>query len=332
MNLQEQILQLFEQDTEECFSDVAMKVFRYQAEHNELYSKYLSLVHCKVDEIIRYQDIPLLPISLFKSHMVKTAQWEAAATFKSSGTGTMGIRSQHAVYSLAWYEQVSDRIFRSAGYDSGNAVVLSLLPSYRENKDSSLVYMVDHFAKRSMVERSAYLYDHRALMDHIVRLLHDTDKQLILFGVSYALLDLAESDTLASDRLTVIFTGGMKNRGVELSFSALSGRIKTAFPLSKIVGEYGMTELLSHCYSDEFGFYKTPATLRILSKDIADPLSNTASRTGQAGLIDLSNYRTMSFILSDDLITRTGERQFQLRGRLQDSDIRGCNQLYRPIS
>jgi len=268
-----------------------------------------------------------MPIDFYKHKEIKTGKWEAEQIFLSSGTGNQ-IRSKQHLRSADWYREVTDRIFRQAGFDLAKVKVLGLLPNYLEAGQSSLVHMVNDFVQASQTANPQFfLYDQQALADCISELLEE--HEVILFGVTFALLDFALSHCINSDRLKIIFTGGMKNRQEELLHSEVVERLKSSFPTSSILSEYGMTELLSQAYADEGGYYNMPATLRVIAKEINDPFETAKfGKTGMLGMIDLANLDTCSFIMTQDLGRVYQNNTFEVMGRLSYSDLRGCNLLY----
>ncbi len=332
MELYQQILNLFDSAEEETFNSVALNVFRYQSSHNPFYAEYLKLVHCDISGIKNYRHIPLLPIGFYKSEIIKTGAWQEQAIFKSSGTTASGLRSHHYIKDLQWYDSVAESIFTQAGFTLANTEVLSLLPNYTETGDSSLVHMVNSFKKKShTAKNSAFLYDHDQLEQRILSILNTTDRSILLFGVTFALLDFAKVSRIDSDRLTIIFTGGMKNRGEELSFAEIVSLLKRSFPQARILSEYGMTELLSQAYSNADGLYTSAPTMRISTRQLQDPFTEVkVGKSGICGIIDLANVDTLSFILTEDMSISQANEEFQILGRMEQSDIRGCNLLYLP--
>jgi len=332
LTIYQQILDLFNNDTEESFNSVAIDVFKYQSTHNPIYKHYLNLVNCDPNTIWSYHDIPLFPISLFKKEIVKSGIWEEEKVFLSSGTGSKDSRSKHYVKSLNWYDSISRLSFEAAGYELEKYEIIGLLPSYLENGDSSLVHMVSHFQTSSGTSRNSnFLYDFIKLQDRIQTTLANTNKKIVLIGVTYALLDFAEQYTIDNYRVDILFTGGMKRKKQEMTFEEIHHALKIGFPSSTIRSEYGMTELFSQAYSSESSLYTSSPSMRIRTKQLQDPLSNLKDgKTGILGVIDLANVDTLSFILSEDLSIQHSLTTFQVIGRMDESDIRGCNLLYQP--
>ena len=329
MEIREQILHLFSDDSPFSFEDVAISVFRYQATHNLTYKAYLNAIGVNVEYIKCLEQIPLAPISFFKNHSITSGQWNTERIFLSSGSG--GDRSAHHIKDLEWYEDISLKIIGQRGYDIANTTVLALLPSYLENGDSSLVHMVSHFSKLSQTNEAFYLYNFTDLYHRLMNLLSQSVQPILLIGVTFALIDFANTYKIDSDQLRICFTGGMKNRRREMTFDEVKQQLGDGFPSSRIFSEYGMTELLSQSYSDETGYFIMPPSCRIIIKEINDPFSACKiGKTGQVGLIDLANIDTLSFILSDDLGRLIDRDHFEILGRLTNSDLRGCTLLYNP--
>lgn len=321
--LQERIKSLKDQD----FEEIALAVFRYQANNNMLYRQYLDLLGVAQSQVSRLSDIPHLPIQLFKSHAIQTGTWSAAATFSSSAT-TGTTPSKHLVRDEQWYRLNARQAFECFYGGLDQYVFLALLPSYLERSGSSLILMADDFIQQSdPVLGGFYLYEHQELLQQIDKIKSNTDKQIIILGVSFALLDLAEQHPQALPSGTIIMeTGGMKGRRRELTRTEMHQQLCGAFGLSAIHSEYGMTELFSQAYSKGGGlFYPAPA-MRVLSREITDPLSiRQDERTGVLNIIDLVNLDTISFIATEDLGKVYADGSFEILGRLDASEIRGCN-------
>ncbi len=331
MSLYKQISQLFIEDSEQKFEDVAIKVFRRQSHLNKVYSHYLDLIGISPRSISDWLDIPLMPIEFFKRYEVKSGNWKAEKIFLSSGTqGSQ--RSSHHLRDSAWYDRQSVAIAQQSGIDLGQVAVLGLLPSYLENGDSSLVHMVEHFVSKSDTPTPQFfLYNHKELHSRILSLLEETDKDILLIGVTFALLDFAKLYPIASSRLKILFTGGMKNRGEELLGEEIRMQLGAAFGSSEIWSEYGMTEMLSQAYAKDSARYKMPATMRVRPIEINDPLSDYKyGKTARLGVVDLANIDTLSFILTQDLGVVYEDDTFEVIGRMQTSDMRGCTLMYNP--
>ena len=330
MKLKSKILDFVKGDTSTGFNELALELFQYQSENNSVYKEFLSLINFDPRSLQYIDDIPLLPIKLFKTKEIKTGGWASETVFMSSGsTGTD--RSRHFVRDLDFYKDISSALFTHK-YSSENYEVLGLLPSYLENGSSSLVCMVDNLMKiHNLHSEAFFMYDFKALTKRIENLLNETDKKIVLIGVSFALLDFCERNKIESERLSILFTGGMKNRRKELSYEEVYDILKASFPLSSIDSEYGMTEMFSQSYSlgNREGIFESGRSIRILSKELNDPLSTaTDGRAGQIGFIDLANVDSLAFVLTEDMGVSFSDTEFKILGRLQNSDLRGCNLLY----
>lgn len=311
---------------------VALQLFRHQAEHCPPYRAYLAALGCNPTAITQLTDIPFLPIEFFKNHDVRTepAIWEPQELFLSSGT-TLQQRSQHHVRDPQLYRQNAARIFEQYYGPLTSWTFLALLPSYLEQGHSSLVAMVDYFAKQSGQSQAAFfLHDHTALLQALREAKQDGSRQVMLFGVSYALLDLAAEVGAAPELqdLTVLETGGMKGRRREMIREELHHELQQAFGPAGIHSEYGMTELLSQAYSLGDGRFHAPAQLQVLLRDPADPFSVSTTRSdGAINIIDLANVDSCAFIETKDLARMHPDGSFEVLGRLDNSDVRGCNQM-----
>lgn len=324
-----QILSLFEDDQEDTFDQVALDVFRYQADHNSLYRAYLNLLGVSISDVTKLDEIPLLPISFFKYHGIQTGTWVSKREFRSSGTTQTGLRSRHLIKDPNWYKEISTRLWLDAGYDLDFSKILALLPSYLDNGDSSLVQMTSYLCEATGTTDPFYLHDHEALAIRLREMLAEGTESVVLIGVTYALLDFGAAFPLSSDRLHILFTGGMKGRREELLPSETYSRLQEYFPLSPIRSEYGMTEMLSQAYSGDDQRFRMSTTLRVQTRNIYDPLIKAPlGKTGIMGIIDLANVDTLSFIMTDDLGIVYPDDSFVIMGRMQSSDLRGCNLLY----
>lgn len=320
-----QLLEKIETVSLQHFEDLALSVFHFQATHNPLYSKYLSLLKMDISKIKTIAQIPFLPISLFKNYEIKTGNWQAETVFKSSGT-TSSTTSQHFVKDANFYKKNTNRGFEYF-YDSPkDYCVLALLPAYLERSHSSLVFMAEHFIQQSKFDQSGFfLYNFKELAN----VLSDCQKQNIptlIIGVSFALLDLADQFPMPLSNSILMETGGMKGRRKEITRPELHQILKTAFQLENIHSEYGMTELLSQAYSNKNGYFYPAPTMRVLAREITDPLQiQHFGKTGALNIIDLANLDTCSFIATDDLGKVYEDGGFEILGRLDVSDMRGCN-------
>jgi hypothetical protein len=315
---------VFSIHNEESFQTIALEVYDFQFHNNSLYRAYCQAIGKVPGKVGGTGDIPFLPISFFKSHPVRTGDFVPDLVFESSGT-TGYTTSKHLVKHSALYETSFLKTFQMFFGDPGEYCILGLLPSYLERGSSSLVFMVDQLIKRSgHVNSGFYLHDHEKLSE-VLKSLEDQGQKTILFGVSYALLDLAASHSLKLNHTTIIETGGMKGRKKEISKLELYEELKKAFSLKHICSEYGMTELLSQAYATD-GIYSTPPWMRILLRDESDPFQiiQQKGRTGVINVIDLANIYSCCFIATDDA-GRIYDNGFEVLGRIDLSDVRGCS-------
>lgn len=322
------------------FEALAMEIFRFQATYNPLYGRYLALLNVDIQGFTSIEQIPFLPIQFFKNYEVKTGDWQPQTTFTSSGT-TGTETSRHHVRDLDFYRQNTLNGFRPFYGDPANWLVVALLPSYLERTGSSLVVMAEHFIRLSNHPQSGFFLNN---LDQLTKLLQPTlnpsnnsnlhypsilqpfNPSILLLGVSFALLDLAEHCPMDLRHVTIMETGGMKGRRRELTRSELHGTLKAAFNAPAIHSEYGMTELFSQAYSSADGVFRPAPTLRAFSREITDPLTaQQPGKTGILNLIDLANFDTCSFIATDDLGRVFPDGSFEVLGRVDNSDVRGCN-------
>jgi len=309
------------------FEQVALEVFRFQAEHNDVYKEYLNILRVKPSEVQSIYHIPYLPIALFKSHNVYVGDSLPQAIFTSSGT-TGAETSKHPVRYLSLYEQSFLAGFRRFYGDPAGYAILALLPSYLEREGSSLVYMVQRLIKESGCSMSGFfLSEHKKLVDIIAGV--ERDRQpTILIGVTFALLELATRYNLSLGSTIVMETGGMKGRGKELTRSEMHKLLTEAFGVQQIHSEYGMTELLSQAYSKGDGIFETPPWMRVLVRDPYDPFTMLPKNSsGAINVIDLANLYSCSFIQTDDLGRLFDDDTFEVLGRMDGSQVRGCNLL-----
>ena len=318
---------IFSIDNENTFNNVCLEVFDIQKNNCAVYAKYLAALDKKHSQPRHYTEIPFLPIQFFKSQDVVSSSQKPQIIFSSSGTTGM-LSSKHIVTDLAYYE----RSFRECFFEFYGAptdiAVLALLPNYLERTGSSLIYMVDDLIKQSKQEESGYfLYNHEDLYQRLVSLQNKGTKTLLI-GVTYALLDFCEHYTVDFPELIVMETGGMKGKRKELIREELHKTLCDGFGVASIHSEYGMTELLSQAYSYGKGLFKTPKWMKALCRDTNDPLSLIPyGRTGALNIIDLANFNSCSFIATDDLGKNSENGTFEVIGRFDQSDIRGCNLL-----
>ncbi|RIV44116.1 acyl transferase [Flagellimonas pelagia] len=307
------------------FEAMAWEQFRFQYHHNTIYKTFCDLLDKPPSQVGTLLDIPFLPIEFFKTHKVVSSSETPQAIFESSGT-TQNTTSKHFVPDLSLYEKSFLKGFSLFYGPVEECCILALLPAYLERKGSSLVYMVNEMVSRSYHPDSGfYLYDLEALHQKLMALEKRGTKTLLI-GVSFALLDLAEQFPMKLQNTIIMETGGMKGRRKELIREELHGILTNAFGVPSIHSEYGMTELLSQAYSKGNGLFTTPPWMKIVTRDTEDPLSlQTQGKTGGINIIDLANVYSCSFIATQDLGKTFSEGSFEVLGRFDSSDIRGCN-------
>lgn len=307
------------------FEKTTLKVFRHQYDNNVVYRDFC--MHLKRDKlnVKRIQDIPFLPIQFFKSHEVLSTTDAVQETFTSSGT-TGTITSRHRITDLSYYEQSFRMAFSQFYGNIEDYAVLALLPSYLEREGSSLIYMVSDLIEGSNNPDSGfYLHNYDELIAKLTKL--DSEGQnVLLIGVTYALLDLIEKKNFGLKNTIIMETGGMKGKRREMIREELHEVLCNGFGVSKIHSEYGMTELLSQAYSLGDGIFECPPWMDILVRDTEDALTYIDyGKTGGINVIDLANYNSCSFIATQDLGKKYPNQSFEVLGRFDNSDIRGCN-------
>lgn len=311
--------------SKEDFTDLAIQIFRYQAKHCEVYKEYVSLLGCRVNDIQSVEQIPCLPIEVFKKRRVFSSG-DVDIEFTSSGT-TGDAVSTHFVKDIENYRWSFLQSFKLHYGKPENYVILGLLPSYLERSGSSLIYMVDELIRLSNSEVSGFYLDNHADLIKTLDKLKAAKQKVLLIGVSYALLDLAEIYQTKFPELIVMETGGMKGRRKELVRSELHEILKEAFGVNAIHSEYGMTELLSQAYSHGNGVFHCPPWMDVFIREIDDPFSMSKDGvTGGVNIVDLANIDSCSFIATSDLGKKLGDG-FEVLGRFDNSDVRGCNLL-----
>lgn len=307
------------------FHKTAMKVFRFQFQHNEVYQKYCLLLRKSPENVKHITEIPFLPIEFFKSKEVLSTIDPIQTTFTSSGT-TGIITSKHHVTDLSFYEASFRSAFSKFYGNIEDYAVLALLPSYLEREGSSLIYMAKDFIEGSNHPDSGfYLHNYKELAQKLIQL--DSDGQnVLLLGVTYALLDMIELQKFELKNTIVMETGGMKGKRKEMIREELHTLLTDGFGVHKIHSEYGMTELLSQAYSFGDGVFECPPWMDVLIRDTEDPLSLIeAEKTGGINIIDLANINSCSFIATQDLGKKYNNATFEVLGRFDNADVRGCN-------
>ncbi|WP_373495735.1 acyl transferase [Aquiflexum sp.] len=309
------------------FEKFALEIFRFQAQNNIVYRQYLNLRKIRIADIRQMDQIPFLPIGFFKNHDVISSEIRNFQGFYSSSGTTGSITSRHYFWDEAFYLKHSQQLFEKEYGPVDNYHILALLPSYLERPGSSLVRMTDHLIRQSNSPHSGYyLYNHQELIIKLEELRNDSRKVLLL-GVTFALLDLAESGLKIpkNKNFFLMETGGMKGRRRELIREELHDILKPVFHVEEVHSEYGMTELMSQAYSKGNGKYNLPSTMHVLLRDINDPLSLIFRSQGGINIIDLANFHSCAFIETQDLGKIAPDGSLEVLGRFDNSEIRGCN-------
>jgi Acyl-protein synthetase, LuxE len=308
------------------FNERALEIFKYQYLENPLYRNFSDRFHKSPADISELKHIPFLPVSFFKTEEIKTGDFKPEMIFESSGTTGME-PARHFVKHIGLYRESFVKGFEFFYGNISDYCILGLLPAYLERKGSSLVYMVDELIRLSGCKESGfYLYDYDKLYNLLSRLEREKQKT-ILIGVSFALLDFTEKYSIKLSHTTVMETGGMKGRREEITRVALHTILKQKLGVKQVHSEYGMTELLSQAYSFGEGIYKPVPWMKALVRDEDDPLSIHDSGEGLLNIIDLANQDSCSFIATDDVAKLYKDGSFEVLGRMDNSDIRGCSLL-----
>lgn len=319
---------IFNINSEKEFENLALEIFNYQSKYNVVYREWISFLGLDVKKVTSLGEIPFLPIRFFKSHNVSCFNVDSTTGFFSSSGTTAEIKSKHFIKDIKLYEKSFLEAFELHFGDPKDLCFLFLLPGYSENKNSSLIYMCNELLKQSNHQMSGFYLDDLSNLIEIINELKQRGEKTILFGVSYALIDLAEKEIALSDNIQVVETGGMKGKRREMVKEELHRYLKSKFELDCIGGEYGMTELFSQAYSDCDGIYSCPPWMKIKIVDVNDPFSSVSlNKTGGINVIDLANIHTCSFIATQDLGRNLGNGTFTVQGRFDNSDLRGCNLL-----
>jgi hypothetical protein len=321
------IRQIFSINNSGSFEDLALQVFRHQAGNCRIYKQFIGHLGIKPDDVKHLEQIPFLPIDFFKTHELLCSSDPVEIVFSSSGTTGM-VQSRHLVTDTSIYDQSFNLAFELFYGSVEDTCFLALLPSYLERDGSSLIYMVDALIRQSKCRDSGYfLHNHDDLYIKLKEL-QLTGQKTILIGVTYALLDFIEKYRMEFPELIVMETGGMKGKRKEMVREELHEELRNGFGVDTIHSEYGMTELLSQAYSKGNGVFNCPPWMRIMMRDTNDPLSLlAANKTGGINVIDLANINSCAFIATQDLGRVFSDGSFEVLGRFDNADIRGCNLL-----
>ena len=307
------------------FKTCALQVFRHQFKNNTVYRSFCDLLYIHSSDVKKVEEIPFLPIQFFKSHAVLSSNQAVKETFTSSGTTGSSV-SKHMVTDLSWYTKSYTKGFEHFYGPIEDYTVLGLLPNYLERDGSSLIYMVDDFIKKSNKPASGFYLNNLTELSKTLIALDKKGEKVLLIGVTFALLDLVERQQFKLQNTIIMETGGMKGRRKEMIREELHEILCAGFGVSKIYSEYGMTELLSQGYSSGDGVFDCPPWMKILARDTEDALTMVGTnKTGGLNVIDLANYNSCSFIATQDLGKVDNNGSFEVLGRFDHSDIRGCN-------
>jgi phenylacetate-coenzyme A ligase PaaK-like adenylate-forming protein len=319
---------IFKTKTRNEFDLLALEIFKYQAVNNFIYHEYLSALGIEPASVNTTAAIPFLPVSFFKEHRVISGTEFPEIVFESSGTTGM-VTSKHYVTDRGLYEESFLSGFRFFYGDPAEYLFAAMLPSYSERENSSLIYMMNRLIHESRFPESGFYNNDTATLIKTIEKAKPDGRKIILLGVTFALLDLAEKFAPDLSGITVIETGGMKGRRKEITREELHSVLKTGFNVETIHSEYGMTELLSQSWSKGDGMFYCPPWMKIMIRDPQDPLTvlENPGRTGGINIIDLANLNSCSFIAVNDLGKLHEDGGFEVLGRFDSSDIRGCNLL-----
>lgn len=314
---------VFDIDSPQAFEKIAVDIYRYQLQENEVYRQYCKLIG--KTEATSVSEIPYLPIQFFKSHHIVSDSNPSQITFTSSGT-TGSVVSKHHVTDAGVYNSSLDHSFTETYGKMEDYVVLALLPHYLDRTGSSLVYMAQRWINHSVKPESGFYLNNLKELSTVLKNLQKRKQKVILIGVTFALLQLAEEHSMPLENTIIIETGGMKGMRKEIIKPQLHQILRKAFPKASIQSEYGMTELLSQAYASDGINFTIPSWMKVNTRDTNDPLSNIEfGKTGGLNIIDLANYNSCSFIATQDLGKSFEDGTFQVLGRFDHSDIRGCN-------
>lgn len=316
---------IFKIQNQNDFNELALIVFKFQFENNKVYRSFCDLINRHPSDVKKIQDIPFLPIQFFKSHNILSTLSPTQISFTSSGTSGKQT-STHHITDLKLYEKSFEKGFELFYGAIQDYIILALLPSYLERRGSSLVYMVDNLIQKSKHPKSGFYLNNQSDLKKDLKELDKKNNKILLIGVSFALLDLVEKNKFSLKNTTIMETGGMKGRRKEIIRSELHHILKDGFGVKEIHSEYGMTELLSQAYSQGNGLFKCPPWMKAMIRDTEDPFKILdQGKTGGINIIDLANINSCSFIATQDLGRTSVNQTFEVIGRFDNSDIRGCN-------
>jgi phenylacetate-coenzyme A ligase PaaK-like adenylate-forming protein len=309
---------------EENFEALALEVFDFQYKNNPVYQAYVQALQVNPASVTSLEQIPFLPIRFFKSHTIKTTSFEPKVVFESSGT-TGVINSRHFIKDLLLYEESFSKGFELFYGSFNNWCIIGLLPSYLERRNSSLVYMANKLIQQSQHPQSGFYLNEYDKLFALFNKLEQEKQKTLLIGVSFALLDFTEKFPLQLQSTIVMETGGMKGRRREMIREELHSCLKNKLGVNAVHSEYGMTELLSQAYSKGEGVFNCPPWMKIMIRDDEDPLLIKKSGSGAVNIIDLANIYSCCFIATDDVGRVNSNGSFEIAGRMDGSDQRGCS-------
>lgn len=316
---------IFNIGSRDAFESLSLEIYRFQYTHNSIYNQYCNHIKRSPLQVNSFSEIPYLPIEFFKTHRVLCGDWQPDLVFTSSGT-TGSNTSRHFVPMVGIYEKSFLMGFEHFYGSPCDYIFLALLPGYLERQGSSLIYMMERLIKESHHDDSGfYLHNMQALQQKIIDL-KESHKKTFLIGVTHALLEMAEKHPLDNGKMVVMETGGMKGKGRELVREEMHELLRKGFGVAHIHSEYGMTELFSQAYSQKNGEFHCPPWLRITTREVNDPLSeNQIGKTGVLNVADLANLYSCSFIATQDLGICHADGSFNILGRMDNAQLRGCN-------
>lgn len=313
------------------FRETALKVFHFQQKHSLVYHQFCAALHIDVASVDAIEKIPFLPIAFFKTHTVITTQFTPEVIFESSGT-TQTTNSKHLVKEIKLYEQSFNTAFKLFYGEPTDWCIIGLLPAYLERNNSSLVMMVDKLIEQSQHPQSGFYLNELDKLHETLLQLEKQQQPTLLIGVTFALLDFAEQSPINLKYTTIMETGGMKGRRAEITRQEVHQILTNNLGINKVHSEYGMTELLSQAYSKGEGIFTCPPWMKVLVREEDDPLSVHLAEEGKiisgaVNIIDLANIYSCSFIATDDAAKLYSDESFEILGRIDNSDIRGCSLL-----
>ncbi len=317
---------IFNGRSQKEYLETALEVFHYQFDHNSIYHDFCKNLGREKDTVRLVEEIPFLPVEFFRNHKIVTGDSPIQIVFESSGTSGV-LPGKHFVSDLSLYEESFTKSFNLFYGNPEDYLILALLPSYTEREGSSLVYMVNKLIEKSNYQKSGFYKENTAGLIRTITEVTEEKRKILLLGVSFALLDLAENESPDFSGVIIMETGGMKGRRKELTRQELHKILKEKFNINSVHSEYGMTELLSQAYSLGDGIFHCPPWMKIVVRDPQDPLTiyNLPGRTGGINIIDLANINSCAFIATSDLGKLHEDGGFEVLGRFDNSDIRGCN-------